>query len=276
MNTIKVIVPLALLIVSLHSLAETITTKTADGVTIYGETYFGDLPGSATLVLLFHQGGSNGRGEYGGVIAPWLNENGFRVIAWDQRSGGKTYGSKNRTVDNLPRRTPNGFCEAYPDLEAALELAMKNYSADKVIVWGSSYSGALVYQLAAKYQNEISGVVGLSPASGGPLAECAARNYLDKVTAKSLLMRPTSEMERSSSQQQMEIFKEHGAQTEIIEQGIHGSSMLVDERTDHDMTAARNIVASWLKNGCAKISLYRRPGKSGKSYPQERLAQDTG
>ena len=37
-----------------------ITTLTQDNITVYGENYLGDLDASAPLILLFHQGGSNG------------------------------------------------------------------------------------------------------------------------------------------------------------------------------------------------------------------------
>ncbi len=124
-----------------------ITTQTSDGVTIYGEPYFGDLDNTAPLILLFHQGGSNGRGEYAG-IAKWLNNNGYRAIAWDQRSGGDTYGSENRTVKGLAEGTPASYCDAAADLSAALTHVLDHGFADKVIVWGSSYSAAMVFQLA--------------------------------------------------------------------------------------------------------------------------------
>ena len=228
--------------------AGTITAKTADGVTIYGETYFGDLPDNAPLVLLFHKAGSNGRGEYGDAIAPWLNENGFRAIAWDQRSGGDTFGAGNRTVAGLSEGVPAGYCDAYPDLEAALSYAQSHYAAGKVTVWGSSYSAALVFQLAAQNPDAVSGVIGFSPASGGPLANCRARDYLTNVKSRAFILRPASEMELESSQEQMEIFKKHGAYSAVIENGVHGSSMLVNSRTEHNMTGARKLVLDWLKD----------------------------
>ncbi len=62
----------------LSAVKTTITTATSDDVTIYGEVYFGELDNTAPLVLLFHQGGSNGRGEYA-ELAKWLNEAGARL-----------------------------------------------------------------------------------------------------------------------------------------------------------------------------------------------------
>ena len=82
-----------------------ITTLTSDGVTVYGELYFGELDDSAPLVLLFHQGRSNGRGEYA-EIAAWLNASGYRTIAWDQRAGGA--GQAGAAVGAATDRAPVG------------------------------------------------------------------------------------------------------------------------------------------------------------------------
>ena len=46
---------------------EPLRATTADGVTVYGWMWGMDLPRDAPLLLLFHQGGANARGEYGPV-----------------------------------------------------------------------------------------------------------------------------------------------------------------------------------------------------------------
>lgn len=224
---------------------ETIATTTVDGVTIYGEPYFGDLDNTNPLILLFHQGGSNGRGEYA-QLTPWLNEAGFRAIAWDQRSGGETYGENNRTVDNLQGEVPTEYCDTYADLNAALNYVIAEHLAEQVIVWGSSYSAALVFRLAAEHPEEISGLLAFSPASGGPMVDCRARLWADEISVPMAVFRPASEMERESSVEQKDILEAAGASFHVIEQGIHGSSMLLDARTEHDMQEARAQVADWL------------------------------
>lgn len=225
---------------------KTIVTVTPDGARIYADAYFSDLGETAPLILLFHQAGSNGRGEYSDLI-PWLNTNGFRVIAWDQRSGGDLYGASNRTVENLPKNSLTGFCDAYADLQTAMDYVAANKLAEKVIVWGSSYSAALVFQLAAKNPDQIAAVLAFSPASGGPLEQCRARQWLDQVTAPVLAVRPQSEMQRDSSVEQRDIFISVGVTFQVVENGVHGSSMLVDTRTEHDMSDARDKVIAWLK-----------------------------
>ena len=228
-----------------QALAQTVTTNTSDGVTVYGDMHLENLADTTPLIHLFHQAGSNGRGEYAPLIG-WLNENGFRVIAWDQRSGGDRFGASNRTAANIGKQA-DGFCDAYPDIEAALGFGESVAGEAPVFIWGSSYSAALVFQAAAKNPDRVRGVLAFSPASGGPLAKCRARNYLADVKAGAFALRPASEMGRESSVKQREVFEAAGVQFTVIENGVHGSSMLVDERTGHDMSAARDEVIAWLK-----------------------------
>jgi alpha-beta hydrolase superfamily lysophospholipase len=231
---------------SVHASSINIQATTADGIAIYGQQHFADLGLKAPLVLLFHQGGSNGQGEYNETI-PWLNKQGFRAITWDLRSGGKTYGFDNRTVSNLPNSVANGYCDAFADLQAALDYVEDKQLAKSVIALGSSYSAALVFQLAAKNPDNVSHVIGFSPASGGPLAACKASLWVDKIKVPMLVMRPQSEMSRSSSIEQKKTLTNAGVGFHIVEQGVHGSSMLIDSRTGHDMTKARAFVIDWLK-----------------------------
>jgi pimeloyl-ACP methyl ester carboxylesterase len=230
---------------------ETITVIAADDVTLYGEVFFGGLDDSAPLVLLFHQAGSNGRGEYA-TIAPWLNENGFRAIAWDQRSGGDRFGSTNRTAASLPEGTSTEYCDAYPDLQAALDHVIGTDLAEKVIVWGSSYSAALVFRLAAENPEKVAGVVSCSPAAGGPMVTCRARMWLGGLRAPALVLRPDSEMTNSSAGQQRDLFLAANVDFQMVEEGVHGSSMLVDERTEQDMGTSRALVIGWLERAVAK------------------------
>lgn len=229
----------------------TIRVRAADGVTVYGERYFGGLDPDAPLILLFHQGGSNGRGEYA-ALAQWLNASGYRAIAWDQRTGGDVYGASNRTLAGLAAGADPGYCEAYPDLQAALHHAVANEHASRVIVWGSSYSGSLVFRLAQEHPDRIAGVIAFSPASGGPMGPCRARNWLEDLATPALALRPAAEMERAPSVEQRAILTAAGVEFRVVDNGVHGSSMLVDERTGHDMSALRDAVRAWLDQRRAK------------------------
>lgn len=227
--------------------AETVTTTTSDDVTLYGDTWFGELDESAPLILLFHQGGSDARGEYA-EIAPWLNENGFRAIAWDLRSGGDRFGSANRTVESLNPDVSTEYCDGYPDLEAALDYVLDERLAESVIVWGSSYSGALVFQLAAARPDDVSALLAFSAASGGPMVDCSAANWMYSVRSPMAVYTPDREMEYPHVAMQAEQLAYAGARVFTVNNGVHGSSMLVDERTEHDMDCARREVLTWLSS----------------------------
>ena len=79
------------------------------------------------------------------------------------------------------------------------------------------------------------------------MVNCLARDWIEDVTAPVLVIKPESEMARESSLQQQRIMTAMGVDYRVIENGVHGSSMLVDERTQHDMSAARAEVLDWLR-----------------------------
>ncbi len=227
-----------------------ISTTTADGVTLFGEYYTSERCRNGPLVLMFHQAGSNGRGEYE-TLATWLNSAGYRVMAWDQRSGGERFGHSNRTVDKLAADEPPGYCEVYPDLQAALDYAVKETDVGQVMVWGSSYSASLVYRLAADNSDRVSAVIAASPAAGGPMVDCRARMWADQVRAPVLVLRPDREMENDSVIEQRDILRAAGAEFWEVENGVHGSSMFHEDRTGHDMSALRDRLIAWLSQAGA-------------------------
>lgn len=222
-----------------------ITVVTSDGVTIYGEPFFADLSDEAPLILAFHQGGSNGRGEYS-ELASWLNSHGYRMIAWDQRAGGSLYGSENRTVTGLGGVESADYCAASPDLEAALDHVTRTGLAQSVVLWGSSYSGSLVFRLAAERGDRVDGVVAFSPASGDPMVGCTAEIWVERVSRPMLVFRPDSEMSRPAAVTQRGILTAAGAAFHVVAAGVHGSSTLLDDRTGADMSEARALVRGWL------------------------------
>ena len=68
---------------------QTFVTTATDGVTVHGELYTAAGVGKhAPLILLFHQGASNGRAEYE-PLAPRLLERGYNLVSIDQRDGSR-------------------------------------------------------------------------------------------------------------------------------------------------------------------------------------------
>lgn len=220
-----------------------ISFYTSDSVQIYGD--FFQKSQEAPTILLFHQGGSNARAEYGPII-PRLLEEGLNILAIDQRSGGQTYGSYNRTIAQLPLND-YGYCDAYADLEGALNYLKQQRFNGKKIAWGSSYSGSLVIQLASKHPDEIDAVLAFSPASGGPMQDCRPDEYFESLEVPLLLLRPLGETQIESVQQQLEMAQQAGHQTYVADPGAHGSSMLVQERAEGSVDAHWQVVRSFLR-----------------------------
>lgn len=156
------------------------------------------------------------------------------------------YGRSNRTAREASEAAQAAYCDVYPDLQAAVDYVVAEELATTVVVWGSSYSGALVFELAAHNPERVEGVIAFSPAGGGPMAECRAREWVDSVHAPMVVFRPQSEMEIESVVEQRSILLAAGAEYHVVENGIHGSSMLLDGRTGFDMSATRAAVVAWL------------------------------
>lgn len=208
-----------------------VTFNSKDGIKLYADIYESKKGKSAPLIMLFHQGGGDVRGEYAPII-PKLLKQGYNVMATDVRQGGSRFGT-NRTMANIKQEF--GYCDAYPDLEAALDFAKAQGFSGKKIAWGSSFTAALVFQLASKRGNDLAGILGFSPASGGPMTACKPSLYAKDVKIPALGIRPRREMRTGIIQ--FTEFKKHGIQTYVAENGVHGSSMLVEARVKGDVEA---------------------------------------
>jgi len=226
---------LALLLLSpallLEARAEPIQFQSADGLAITGEV---TRPQGApkTAIVLFHQAGSS-RGEYH-TIAPKLAEKGYLVLAIDQRSGNGFAGIANETAKRA-RKASMGtkYTDAIPDLEAAVAYARGPLGAEKVIVWGSSYSAALVLALAGQDQGFADGVLAFSPGeyfSGKP----AVKTNAAKIAVPVFITAAKSEAGQWAA-----IFKaipDTTVKTGFVPKGVglHGSSALIPDRSTNE------------------------------------------
>lgn len=111
------------------------------------------------VIILFHQAGSS-RGEYT-RIAPVLSRLGYTSLAVDQRSGDKFSNVINETAAQFKKKKK--FTEAIPDMFAAIRYAREEMGAEKIVLWGSSYSASLVLAIAAEPQSKIDAVLAFSP-----------------------------------------------------------------------------------------------------------------
>ena len=140
--------------VAIGAKAGPVTLRAADGVTIFARHYPVAKP--KALILLFHQAGSS-KDEYA-TIAPRLNKDGYSALAIDQRSGGDLFGPNETAARAGGAPT---YLDARQDLQAALDWAGRQGAP--VIVWGSSYSSALVFLLAADNPGKVKAVLSFSP-----------------------------------------------------------------------------------------------------------------
>ena len=222
-----------------------ISFDAADGIRVYGDVYRSEQGSSAATILLFHQAGSDARGEYS-HIAIRLMENGYNVLAIDQRAGGDRFGGVNRTMAAAERQDYS-YCETYLDLDAALKFMRAEGFDGPLAVWGSSYSAALVFQLAAKNAEDVDAVLGFSPASGSPLKDCMPMPYVEQLEVPMMALRPQSEFEIESVQAQMKEFDARGVQTYVANPGVHGSSMLNADRVGESTEATWVVVLKFLE-----------------------------
>ncbi len=140
---------------------QTITFYAEDSLKITADLYMQHEDKTVPFIILFHQAGWS-RGEYI-ETAPKLNALGFNCMAVDQRSGKEVNDIVNQTAKRAEEQDlATNYLDAYPDMVAAIEFARDNYSDDKLIIWGSSYSAALVLHIAGQ-RKDIDAVMAFSP-----------------------------------------------------------------------------------------------------------------
>ena len=140
---------------------ETITFNSKDGVEITADVYITH-PDTAPFIVLFHQAGWS-RGEYR-EIAPKLNQMGFNCMAIDQRSGNAVNGVSNETYKSAKQKMKETqYLDALVDMESAIDHARKYFAKGKLVIWGSSYSAALVLKIAGDQPELMDGALSFAP-----------------------------------------------------------------------------------------------------------------
>ncbi|MDX1395668.1 MAG: alpha/beta fold hydrolase [Gemmatimonadota bacterium] len=222
--------------------ARPLELETSDGTPVFGEVH-GDPANARAVLLLFHQGGANAHAEYASII-PRLLRNAYVAIAVDARAGGDMLGGANRTMEAAGGQLH--YCDAYPDLEAALAHARSIAGDLPIVAWGSSYSGALAMRLAAEHPEEIRALLAFSPAGGEPMGACPADAFADGVSVPTLVLRPRSEADLEHVRAQTTRFGERGFFIHVAGPGVHGSSMLNPNRVEGDVEPTWEAVLEFL------------------------------
>jgi len=132
----------------------TIWASAPDRINIRGDLYAAENP--KAIILLFHQADSS-KDEYA-TIAPRLVAAGYTAMAIDQRSGGSMFGT-NETMKNVKHKAE--MVDAENDLIGAVTWAQP--FGKPIILWGSSYSASLVFNVANLYPGKVKAVMAFSP-----------------------------------------------------------------------------------------------------------------
>jgi YVTN family beta-propeller protein len=214
-----------------------------DGGIVFADLHRSPAERARAFFVLLHQGGSSGRAEYRNIV-PRLLASGFDVGVVDLPEGGDLFGGLNRAVQHSDGSTP-GFCETYPAVEAALDWALVEANGRPVVVLGSSYTGALALQLAGRRTDDLAGVAGFSPASGGPMTECLGRRFTEGIELPILAIRPESEMELATVEDDLAALEAQGHRIWVARPGVHGASMLDPARVANSEATWR-VLESWL------------------------------
>lgn len=192
---------------------------TRDGIRIGNHFYAAAHP--KAIILLFHQA-EGSKDEYA-RIAPKLVSLGYSALAIDQHSGGAMFG-RNETVARLGMAM--NYDAARQDLDTALDWAETQKLP--VIVWGSSYSSALAFELTADNPGKIVGLLAFSPGEylkGAGRVRSAAHN----VRVPVYITMATGETEQARS-----IYDAVASPRKVFavpaKRGIHGSSTLDPDR----------------------------------------------
>jgi dienelactone hydrolase len=200
--------------------AEPVTLQARDGVSISALLYEAAQP--KAVILLFHQAGSS-KAEYA-TIAPRLAAAGYTALAIDQRSGGSLFGP-NETVSRLGRSVT--YEDAKPDLVAALDWAASRHLP--IVLWGSSYSAALVFEVAAEHANQVAAVIAFSPGEyldkSGAVARAAAG------VRAPIYVTSAADADEISAARKILSASPATSKTQFVpKSGVHGSSTLIEAR----------------------------------------------
>ena len=223
-----------------------------DNVWVFADVYTVAKGKRAPIAMLFHQAGSNGRAEYAYHI-PKLIENGYNVLVVDQRSGGNQFGGENRTVAGESGKQYS-YCDAYPDLEAALDYVIDAGYKGSRYAWGSSYSAALVLRLGMEHPDELSGVVSFSPAVGNVMDPCSTTVYITNIEVPTFIAVPSFEVTKYRGTAKRKTRKLAAAAADYVDEmyvaepAVHGASMLDPKRVEGDVSGHWKQVLDFMQS----------------------------
>lgn len=213
------------------SIKETIQFSSGDGIQVTADLYM-TANSRAPFIILYHQAGYS-RGEYL-EIAPKLNSMGFNCMAVDQRSGNKVNGIENEThKEAVAQNLKTDYLDALTDVEAAYLYVKYGINPEKIILWGSSYSAALMFYMGSEHHKNLSGILAFSPAEYFKVNGKEIKNFAKRVTSPVFVTSTKSEYPKWKS-----IYESLRSDkfSYIPEgEGSHGSKALWTENPGHEL-----------------------------------------
>ena len=208
---------------------ETITFKASDGISVTADLY---MPHKATapFIILYHQAGYS-RGEYRS-IAPQLNAMGFNCLAVDQRSGDKVNGVVNDTHKGaVAGNLPTEYLDAIPDMEAAYLYVKYSIKPDKIILWGSSYSAAILVYMGSVHHKNLSGILCFAPGNYFKINNKELKTFAARITCPVFVTSAKSEYKNWKG-----IYDQVKSEKSYFlpeSEGKHGSKALWNDNPSH-------------------------------------------
>lgn len=207
-----------------------IEIQSSDQINLKADIYYGS-DADAPMIMLFHQARYS-RGEYH-EIAPKLNKLGFNCIAVDQRSGKEFNGIENSAyIQANDKGLGTEYEDAYPDLVATLNYVKDSLGCETILAWGSSYSSALVFSLAAEHP-EIDGILSFSPGNWFTINEKTTLEHAEQLEIPVFI---TSTKTEESEWRVLYNAVNSGDKAFFLPEteGKHGSSALFEVEEEHE------------------------------------------
>ena len=209
----------------------------ADRINVRGDLYAAENP--KAIILLFHQADSS-REEYA-TIGPRLAAAGYTAMAIDQRSGGSMFGV-NETMKNVKRKAE--MVDAESDLIGAVNWARP--FGKPIILWGSSYSASLAFDVANLYPGQVKGVMAFSPGEYFPDPHMVGRAA--STLAVPAYITSSSDPEEIAKAKALAARVPGGrAEQSVPATGVHGSSPLIAAKTPKGAEANWASALAFLK-----------------------------
>lgn len=209
---------------------KTIEFQSRDGVKITADLYMTN-KSNAPFIILCHQARYS-RGEYR-EIAPKLNELGFNCMAIDQRSGNEVNGVMNQThLEAVKMNKATEYVDAIPDLEAAFSYVKNKINSDKIIIWGSSYSAALMFYMGSVHSKDIDGILAFSPGEYFKIDGKEIKSFAAKVKCPVFITSSGKEHKQWKGIYDSVTTKKYSF-LPMIEEGRHGSKALWADNSNH-------------------------------------------